>query len=32
MNVCGYAVEDAQRTLGKEEGMVDAVESLQAGL
>lgn len=26
----GYAVEDARRTLGKQEGMVDAVNSLQA--
>lgn len=31
VNVCGYGVEDARRTLGKEQGMVGAVESLQAG-
>lgn len=31
VKVCGYAVEDARRTLVKQEGMVDAVNSLQAG-
>lgn len=31
VKVCGYAIEDARRTLVKQEGMVDAVNSLQAG-
>lgn len=31
VKVHGYAVEDVRRTLGKQESMVDVMNSLQAG-
>lgn len=32
VNVLGYKIEDAQRSIETQKGMVNAVESLQAGL